>query len=380
MVIPGTWIFPDDPRIKLADKRGLIVTQPHAMALGVNVARWPPNVPCNFTAHPKILERAWRNAVAEYDPHQRILREVGLRGLSDESYAALDPSVRGNDARLGAVIGKAIDAEIRIVRAAHPHAQFVTSFWQEGARLEHEGDLRIPRNVIRVWADRGYGIPQDDGDLAPGEGVYCPVAMINGSANHLTEMIPVHRIYAQLGRCIKARATAYFLPNVSNIRPVAMTTEAAMDVALGRGAGGRRPGILPALGAPGIRPRRYYQARMLTMIAINRNRVRILYRVARAVRDFRRGEKTAALAEVRRALPPFRQIRRMQRQADYGKWKHWYRGEWLVGIRLTRKLVADFIRYLHDPTMTLPPPFLDNGWQGYYHIMKFEGNRTVNVR
>jgi hypothetical protein len=502
MVIPGTWIFPDDPRIKLAGERGLIVTQTHAMPLGVNVARWPPNVPYNFTAHPKILEHAWRNAVAEYDPHQRILWEVGLRGLSDESYAALDPSVRDHDARLGAVISKAIGAEMRIVRAVHPHAQFVTNFWQEGARLEHEGDLKIPRAVIRVWADSGYGIPQDDGDLAPGEGVYYHVAMINGSANHLTEMIPVHRIYAQLGRYIKARATAYFLLNVSNIRPVAMSTEAAMDAAWGAvPAGGARgfyrrwarrefgpraanvlarvyeryfrafdpvpagrpdagesygdeffqhqaqhllisamvqppyyffdgqtptwtpiriidaglhkpffmhmgPKWLPhalrrdidfcgpararwtavwqaALAAePLVAPsrRRYYEAEMLTMIAINRDSVRILYRVARAVRAFRHGEKVAALAEARRTLPAFRQIRRMEQQAEYGKWKHWYRGEWLVGIRHTRKLVTDFIRYLHDPTMTLPPPFLDNGWQGYYHIMKFEGNRTVDVR
>ena len=501
MVIPGTWIFPNDPRIKLAAERGLIVTQHHAIPLGVNVARWPPNVPYNFTRHPKILERAWRNAVHEYVPHQRILWEVGLRGLSDESYAAVDPSVRGNNARLGLLISRAIAAQIKIVRAVHPHAQFVTDFWQEGAHLERAGDLKIPPGVIRVWADSGYGIPQDKGDLAPGEGVYYHVAMLNGAANHLSEMIPVSRIYTQLGRYIKAHATAYFLLNVSNIRPVAMTTEAAMDVAWGGvppgGAAGyyRRwasrqfgprsaatlariyaqyfrafdpvrtgpragesygdefffhqtqhlllstmvqppyyffdgqapkwtpiriidaglhkpffihmgPKWLPhalrrdigfcgpararwqalwraALAAePLVAParRRYYQAEMLTMIAINRDGVRILYRVGRAVRDYRHGEKAAALREVRDTLPLFRQIRHMERLAEYGKWKHWYRGEWLVGIRRTRVLVGDFIRYLHDPTMTLPAPFLDNGWQGYYHIMQFEGNRTVNVR
>jgi hypothetical protein len=501
MVIPGTWIFPDDPRIKLAAERGLIVTQHHAIPLGVNVARWPPNVPYNFTRHPKILERAWRNAVHEYAPHQKILWEVGLRGLSDESYAAVDPSVRGNNARLGLLISRAIAAQMKIVRAVHPHAQFVTDFWQEGAHLERAGDLKIPPGVIRVWADNGYGIPQDKGDLAPGEGVYYHVAMLNGAANHLSEMIPVSRIYTQLGRYIKAHATAYFLLNVSNIRPVAMTTEAAMDVAWGGvppgGAAGyyRRwasrqfgpraaatlariyaqyfrafdpvrtgpragesygdefffhqtqhlllstmvqppyyffdgqapkwtpiriidaglhkpffihmgPKWLPhalrrdigfcgpararwqalwraALAAePLVAParRRYYQAEMLTMIAINRDGVRILYRVGRAVRDYRHGEKAAALREVRGTLPLFRQIRHMERLAEYGKWKHWYRGEWLVGIRRTRVLVGDFIRYLHDPTMTLPAPFLDNGWQGYYHIMQFEGNRTVNVR
>jgi len=126
--------------------------------------------------------------------------------------------------------------------------------------------------------------------------------------------------------------------------------------------------------------RRYYRAEMLTMIAINRDGVRILYRVGRAIRDYRHGEKAAALSEVRGTLTQFAQIRHMEQLDEYGRWKHWYRGEWLVGIRHTRALVVDFIRYLHDPTMTLPPPFLDNGWQGYYHNMQFEGNRTVNVR
>jgi len=39
MVVPGTWIFPDDPQVKAAAERGLIVTQHHAIPLGVNVAR-----------------------------------------------------------------------------------------------------------------------------------------------------------------------------------------------------------------------------------------------------------------------------------------------------------------------------------------------------
>jgi hypothetical protein len=54
---------------------------------------------------------------------------------------------------------------------------------------------------------------------------------------------------------------------------------------------------------------------MLTMIAINRDGVRILYRVGHAVRDYRHGEKATALREVRGTLPLFRQIRHMERLA-----------------------------------------------------------------
>ena len=502
IVVPGTWIFPNDPQVKLAGERGLILTQHHAMPLGVNVARWPANVPYNFSTHPQILERAWKDAVAAYEPHQQILWSVGLRGLSDTSYASMDPSVIGNDKRLGMLIGQAIAAEMRIVRASHPHARFVTDFWQEGARLEHEGYLRIPQGVIRVWADDGYGIPQDGGDLAPGEGVYYHVAMLNGRANHLTEMVPVRRIYHQLGRYIKAGATSYLLLNTSNIRQVAMTTKAVMDAAWRgippEGAHGyyRRwaeeefgpaaasavarvyrdyfnafshipagePGAgqpygdqlyhqeaqdlllatmmsppyyyvpsqsptwtpVPILGAPSSKPfflhtsqkwvqatvrrelsicaaaqarwnavwrealaaeplvaparRQYYEFEMLTMIAINRDSNRILYLVSGAIHDLRRGDTAGALVEARRTLPAFDDIQRMESAAEYGKWRNWYRGEWLDGIPRTRTMVKAFIRYLQHPlTITLPPPVIYGGWEGYYHIMHYEGDRTVDV-
>lgn len=501
MVVPGTWIFPSDPQVRLAGERGLILTQHHAMPLGVNVARWPAKVPYDYSTHPEILERAWKDAVAAYDPHQEILWSLGLRGLSDTSYASMDPTVVGDDKRLGMLISKAIATEMSIVRAAHPDAQFVTDFWQEGARLVHDGYLKIPAGVTPVWADVGYGIPQDGGDLAPGEGVYYHVAMLNGRANHLTEMVPISRIYSELGRYVKAGATGYLLVNTSNTRQVAMTAEAVMNVAWGgvpsggpaayyrrwsaaefgdrsaaalakvyqdyfdafphippgeRGAGEEygdqlyhqeAQGLLlatmvsppyyyvpsqdpkwtpvPILGLTSSKPffldmgpdwarttvqrelsicgaaqarwdsvwhealaaersvpaarRPYYEAEMLTMIAINRDSNRILYLVASAVRDFRAGETARALAEATATLPAFDEIERMESAAEYGKWHNWYRGEWIDGIRHTRSLVETFIRYLHDPMTILPPPVLYGGWEGYYHIMHYEGDRTVDV-
>lgn len=501
MVVPGTWIFPNDPQVRLAGERGLILTQHHAMPLGVNVARWPASVPYDYSTHPEILERAWKDAVAAYDPHQEILWSLGLRGLSDTSYASMDPSFIGNDKRLGMLISKAIATEMKIVRASHPDAQFVTDFWQEGARLVHDGYLEIPPGVTRVWADTGYGIPQDGGDLAPGEGVYYHIAMLNGRANHLTEMVPVSRIYSQLGRYIEAGATSYLLLNTSNTRQVAMTARAAMDVAwrgvppggaegyytrwaaqeFGPAAAGavakvyedyfnafshipagdpgageeygdqlyhqEAQGLLlatmvsppyyyvpsqspawtpvPILGLPSskrfflrigphwaqitarrelsvcgaaqarwnavwrealaaeplVAParRRYYEAEMLTMIAINRDSNRILYLVSAAVRDDRHGDTAGALAEARQTFPAFDEIQRLESAAEYGKWRNWYRGDWLDGIRHTRSMVETFIRYLHDPMTTLPPPVIYGGWQGYYHIMHYEGDRTVAV-
>jgi hypothetical protein len=231
IVAPGTWIFPDEPQIARAGARGLIVTQHHAIPLGVNVARWPENTPYSYGTHPEILQRAWRNAVMAYPRDQEILWTVGLRGLSDTSYAAFDPSVGNDSHALGRVIGKAMAEQVRIVRSIRPDASFITNLWQEGARLVQQGDLEIPAGVNAVWADDGYGNLQDAGRVAAGNGAYYHVAMMNNRANQLTEMVPVERIYAELGRYSAARATHYLLVNTSDIRPVPMTIRAVMDAA-----------------------------------------------------------------------------------------------------------------------------------------------------
>ncbi len=231
IVAPGTWIFPDEPQIRLAGRRGLIVTQHHAIPLGVNVARWPENVPYSYNSHPEVLQRAWKNAVSAYAPDQEVLWTVGLRGLSDSSYAAFDPTVGTDSRALGRLVGKAMADQVRIVRSVRPDAAFITNLWQEGARLVQQGDLEIPAGVNAVWADDGYGNLQDGGRVAAGHGAYYHVAMMNGRANQLTEMVPVERIFSELGRYVSAGARHYLLLNTSDIRPVSMTIKAVMDTA-----------------------------------------------------------------------------------------------------------------------------------------------------
>lgn len=504
IVCPGTWIFPDDAQIALAGKRGLIISQHHAIPLGVNVARWPKDVPYSYTEHPEILERAWRDAVNEYPPGVEILWTVGLRGLSDASYARFDPNVRGNNKKLGQVIGEAIADQMKIVRARHPHAQFITSLWQEGARLVQQGDLKIPPEVGLVWADSGYGYLLDDGQVAAGQGAYYHVAMMNGRANQLTEMVPVDRIYSELGRYIKAGATNYMLLNTSDIRPVSMTTEAVMDLAwkglppdaregsakeadgfyLGWAARefGKRSAsklaevykayfaapasntfhghvlergdqyyhtqarllmlsymikdplyslpsqsprwIVPRVfdfppdsaGAAGqqrlsqiateqaqrckeaqprwdavwkealqaestVLPERlpFYRAQVLAMIAINRESNRMLFETAEAVQQAIAGDQSAAHASAGQALEAIAEIHKAEAAAAYGKWKNWYRGDWLTGVNRTGDLLVILAKYIGDPLTPLPAPALWTGWEAYHHIMLYEADRSADV-
>src|ERR1035441_409845 len=512
MIVPGTWIFPDDSQVHAASERGLIVNQHHAIPLGVNVARWPKDVPYNFSTNPEILRRAWTNSVATYTPDEEILWSVGLRGLSDSSYASLDPSVRDNDPLLGERVSQAIAEQMRIVRARYPDAQFVTDLWQEGARLMQKGYLKIPPEVTLVWADTGYGDMQDGRKVAAGQGAYFHVAMMNGQANQLSEMVPVAVIQSELGRYIKAGATSYLLVNTSDLRPVAMTTRALMEVAWGGlppeasdadGAYYRRwaseefgpksadelagiykdyfaaPSLRPAFGPPGLtsagnapppppplgnvqreegdqhyhsevrrlildtlsehqvasvpsqspkwsKPRLmpspdaemqraalvrdveeceapqprwdavwnravkaeslvdpdrrdYYQAEVLTMITINRERNPTLILVARALQDADAGQAEKARAETAEALHALDAIQQSMAAAEYGKWKNWYRGDWLTGVRRTRELVQAYADHLQDPLAPLPAPVSWTGWEAYFHIMGYEGDRSVDI-
>jgi hypothetical protein len=504
MVVPGTWIFPDTPQNKLAGERGLILTQHHAIPLGVNVARWPKDVPYNFSTHPEILERAWKDAVAAYPKDQEILWAVGLRGLSDTSYASMDTSVAGNDPLLGERISAAIREQMKIVRAEHPDAQFVTDLWQEGARLVEEGYLKIPPEVMTVWADDGYGYIQDKGQVAAGQGTYYHVAMMNNRTNQLTEMVPIERITGEMGRYVKAKATGYFLVNTSDIRPYTLTTRAVMDYAwLGKLPGaeeapagyyrryaaeefgekaagpiaemykeyfaapallkpghegdppreygdqiyhteGRQmletymvdaplyalPGQSPkwtmprligegfgppafggkqwlsttatrevaqcgeaqarwdsvwkkavaaeALVPPGRRP--FYQASVLTMVTINRESNRMLLDIAKSIEDAQNGRMEEAQQEAAEALTSVEEVRKAQAAAEYGKWKNWYRGDWLTGVYRTQQTLEAYAAFLKDPLTHLPPPIVWSGWEAYYHIMMYEGDRSADVQ
>lgn len=498
MVAPGTWIFPDDPQVRLAAKRGLIVAQHHAIPLGLNVARWPKDVPYNYSEHPEILERAWKNAVASYLPNQEVLWTVGLRGLSDVTYASMDSSVRDNNKALGALISKAIAEQMQIVRSVRPDAKFVTNLWQEGARLVQQGDLKIPPEVSTVWADDGYGYLQDHGEVSAGQGIYDHVAMMNGRANQLTEMVPVERSFSEIGRYAKAGATRYFLLNTSDIRPVTMSIRAVMDAVwkgvptgpdaeedfyrqwskeqFGEKVAGklaelykeyfnapahfgdplheygdqlyhtevRRMSLSYMIDSPlyaipsqapkwssarlldgfGLPPNRlsanewlsqtiakeiqqcgdarprwdavwksalaleplvpvarrdFYREQVLAMIAINRESNRILFLISKAIQDAEGGHKAQAHKEINQAFASFDQIQRAEEAAEYGKWKNWYRGDWLTGIHRTRELVQIFSKFLDDPETHIPPPVLWDGWEAYYHIMHYEGDRSVDV-
>ena len=118
--------------------------------------------------------------------------------------------------------------------------------------------------------------------------------------------------------------------------------------------------------------RDYYQAEMLTMITINRNSNRMLLDVAQSMKDSDAGETAKAESEAADALKSLDEIQASMRTAEYGKWKNWYRGDWLTGVYRTHELVQYYLDNLKDPMSKLPAP-------AYFHIMQYEDDRSVDV-
>jgi hypothetical protein len=367
----------------------------------------------------------------------------------------------------------------------------------EGARLVQQGDLVIPPEVSTVWADDGYGYLQDKGQVTKGQGAYYHVAMMNGRANQLTEMVPPERIFSELGRYIQAGATQYLLLNTSDIRPVPLTIRAVMGTAwAGVPSGGseaadnylrswaraefgapaapqvaevykdyfRAPAhfdeparaygdqlyhtearrmmltymIAPPLyGLPSQSPQwvpphifgfgayeritdsgwlrdtiqreiqqcgdaqprwdavwkkaleaeplvaaerqPFYRAHVLAMVAINRESNRMLLEVAKAIQQAQNGKSREAREAATLALQALEEINRAEAAGEYGKWENWYRGDWLTGVYRTHQMVEVFSQFLADHLTHLVPPVFWDGWEAYYHIMRYEGDRSADV-
>jgi hypothetical protein len=132
--------------------------------------------------------------------------------------------------------------------------------------------------------------------------------------------------------------------------------------------------LIPAARQP------FYREQVLAMIAIQRESNRTLFLIAQAIHHAENGNASEARQEATQALAALDEIARAESAAEYGKWKAWYRGDWLTGVYRTRQMVEAFRKFLDDPLTHLSPPVLWDGWEAYYHIMHYEGERSADLK
>lgn len=229
MVVAGTFLFPDEPQMKAATARGLILSQHHMEPLGLNVYQWPEGVPFTLDR----LTAAWRCAVRQFPADAEVIWTVGLRGRYDNPFWMDATGGKPAPEAQGRVIRMAIERQMALVRENRRETSpdFIMNTWMEGTRLVRSGALKIPEGVHLVWADDGAGNILDGGEIAAGNGVYYHTSVVGGNANNFTERVPISRIQHEISRAARAGATHYLLLNTSNVLPQILTTRAVMEAA-----------------------------------------------------------------------------------------------------------------------------------------------------
>lgn len=228
-IVPGTFTFPDERMQVLGEKRGLVNSQHHICVVGLNTFQWPKELPYSYRAHPGTLDEAWRLCVDAMKNREAVWT-VGFRGKHDRAFWADDPQAKTPQQR-GRIISDAVARQVAMVRQVQPNADCIANLWVEGVDLYKAGHLKLPAGVILVWPDDGSGWIRDQGEVRSAQGIYYHTAMLSGRHSQLTEIVPPQRIHQEMTRFVRAGATSYFVVNVSDVRPVPLSTNYCMRLA-----------------------------------------------------------------------------------------------------------------------------------------------------
>lgn len=233
MVIPGTDKNAHRYR-ELAASFGLYVTHHHAEPLGATMfLRAYPELTPSYAEHPDRYEGLWADAIAR-QRGQKVVYSLGFRGQGDRPFWADDPAYDTPEKR-GALISGLIRKQYEMVQAAVPGAPCCTSLYGEVMELYSGGFIDLPDEIIRVWADNGYGrmVSRRQGNHNPripalpkaGEsaahGLYYHASFYDLQAAAQMTMLPnpPALVRRELTGSMERGVRDYWLVNCSNVKP-----------------------------------------------------------------------------------------------------------------------------------------------------------------
>lgn len=231
LVIPGT----DANAAKyrgLASSMGLILTHHHAEPLGAEMfARAYPGVNPSYDEYPELFERLWREGIIA-QKGKKVIWNLGFRGQGDRPFWLDDPKYDTGESR-GALISRLIKKQYDMVKELEPKAVCCTNLYGEVMELYQEGHLKLPEDVIKIWADNGFGkmvtrrrenhnprIPSLP-DKTGRQGIYYHVSFYDlQAANHMTMLPnPPEFVKQELQQVLDQGGKDYWIINCSNVKP-----------------------------------------------------------------------------------------------------------------------------------------------------------------
>jgi hypothetical protein len=245
MVIPGTDLPKHGIHADLAAEMGLWVTHHHAEPLGAEMfLRAYPGKKASYQEHPELFEALWEEAI-EQQKDRNIVWVLSFRGQGDAPFWLSDPAFDTPEKR-GEMISRVVRKQYDMVRSKVAHPKCSVALYGEIAELYKAGHVNFPEDIIKIWADNGYGkmvsrrsnnennrIPSLPGPTDNGKhGVYYHVTFHDLQAsNHLALFpSPASLIIDELESAFQAGAKEYLIVNSGNIRPHIYTLDLASEL------------------------------------------------------------------------------------------------------------------------------------------------------
>jgi hypothetical protein len=213
---------------------GLWVTHHHAEPLGAEMfLRAYPGKKASYHEEPQLFEHLWQEAI-DKQKDKNVLWVLSFRGQGDKPFWIDDPSFDTSEKR-GAMISRVIRKQYEMIGSKVRNPVCCAAFYGEIAELYKGGFIKVPDDVIKVWADNGYGtmvsrrhnnqnlrVPSLPAANEGGRhGLYYHVTFHDLQAsNHLTMYPgPASFLKQEIEAAFEVGAYDYLLVNCGNIRP-----------------------------------------------------------------------------------------------------------------------------------------------------------------
>lgn len=232
MVIPGT-----DKNAKkyaaLASEMGLAITHHHAEPLGAEMfARAYPDLTASYDMYPDKFHGLWKDALKK-QKNRKVIWNLGFRGQGDKPFWADDARYQSDEAR-GRLMSELIKKQYDLVKETDASSVCSTNLYGETMDLYKKSFLQLPDDVIKIWADNGYGkmVSRRQGNENPricslpekkedANGIYYHVSFYDlQAANHIT-MLPnaPELISKELSMVLERGGDDFWIVNCSNVKP-----------------------------------------------------------------------------------------------------------------------------------------------------------------
>ena len=233
MVIPDTQVTPEHSA--LAASYGLWLTHHHAEPLGADMfVKAYPDLAPSYKKYSEKFKKLWADGI-ERQKSYKVVWDLGFRGQGDTPFWDSDKdSGYDTDEKRGKLISDIIRLQYNMIHEKVKEPVCCTYLYGETMELYRKGCLSLPEDIIKIFADNGYGkmvsrrigmdnprtvaLPEKNDGMY---GIYYHVSYCDlQSCSHITQTgVSLDFITNELENAFEKGADDYLIVNCSNIRP-----------------------------------------------------------------------------------------------------------------------------------------------------------------